>query len=78
MLYDEKRQNVSQVLTSRSDWRQIMYRDAVHHDVQLKDWRTSLSLHMVMRGGCLMQSRQRQCSVTNAKSLGSSENGWTR
>ena len=52
------------------DWLQIMYRDAVSHHLELKDWRNSLSPHMVvMRGGCHLQSRQRQCSVTDAKSL---------
>ena len=55
---------------NETDWLQIMYRDAVHHDVQLKNWRHSLSPHMVvMRGECELGERQRQCSVTDAKSL---------
>ena len=55
---------------NETDWLQIMYRDATKHDVQLKDWRHSLSPHMViMRGSCEMGERQRQCSVTDAKSL---------
>ena len=55
---------------NEADWLQIMYRDAVVHDVQLKDWRNSLSPHMVvMRGGCELKARQAQCSVTDAKSL---------
>ena len=52
------------------DWLQIMYRDAVFHDVQLKSWRNSLSPHMVIMKGDLGQvNRQPQCSVTDAKSL---------
>ena len=52
------------------DWLQIMYRDAVFHDVQLAGWRNSLSPHMlVLRGECEMGGRQQQCSVTDAKSL---------
>ena len=54
----------------QTDWLQIMYRDAIKHDVQLKDWRHSLSPHMVvMPSSCEMGERQRQCSVTDAKSL---------
>eukprot|EP00913_Durusdinium_trenchii_P018774 g17642.t1 len=52
------------------DWLQVMYRDAVHHDVQLASWRNCLSPHMlVMRGQCKLGGRQQQCSVTDAKSL---------
>jgi len=52
------------------DWLQVMYRDAVHHDVQLSCWRNSLSPHMiVLRGQCSLGGRQQQCSVTDAKSL---------
>ena len=52
------------------DWLQIMYRDAVQHDVSIRSWRNSLSPHMVvMRGECRMGGRQQQCSVTDAKSL---------
>ncbi len=52
------------------DWLQIMYRDAVFHDVELKEWRNSLSPHMVvMRGNIDQLHRQPQCSVTDAKSL---------
>jgi hypothetical protein len=52
------------------DWLQIMYRDATAHDVQLKNWRNSLSPHMlVMPGECVLGGRQQQCSVTDAKSL---------
>ena len=55
---------------NETDWLQIMYRDAIKHDVQLKDWRHSLSPHMVvMPSSCEMGERQRQCSVTDAKSL---------
>ncbi|CAE7563252.1 GIP, partial [Symbiodinium sp. CCMP2456] len=55
---------------NETDWLQIMYRDAIKHDVQLKDWRYSLSPHMVvMRSLCELNERQRQCSVTDAKSL---------
>ena len=52
------------------DWLQVMYRDATKHDVQLSNWRNSLSPHMlVMRGRCALGGRQQQCSVTDAKSL---------
>ncbi|CAE7233206.1 unnamed protein product [Symbiodinium natans] len=52
------------------DWLQVMVRDAVIHDVQLRDWRNSLSPHMlVLRGECQLHGRQQQCSVTDAKSL---------
>ena len=52
------------------DWLQIMYRDAVFHDVELKEWRNSLSPHMVvMRSNIHQPHRQSQCSVTDAKSL---------
>ncbi len=52
------------------DWLQIMYRDAVFHDVELKEWRNSLSPHMViMRSSIHQPHRQAQCSVTDAKSL---------
>ena len=52
------------------DWMQIMYRDAVQHDVQLSSWRSSLSPHMVvLKGNCKMENRLPQCSVTDAKSL---------
>ena len=52
------------------DWLQIMYRDASRHDVELKEWRNSLSPHMViMRGDVQRLRRQPQCSVTDAKSL---------
>eukprot|EP00913_Durusdinium_trenchii_P016808 g15798.t1 len=52
------------------DWLQVMYRDAVYHDVQLSSWRNCLSPHMlVMRGQCHLGGRQQQCSVTDAKSL---------
>ena len=52
------------------DWLQVMYRDATCHDVELKEWRNSLSPHMViMRGDIQRLQRQPQCSVTDAKSL---------
>ncbi|CAE6937198.1 unnamed protein product [Symbiodinium sp. CCMP2456] len=52
------------------DWLQIMIRDAVFHDVELRSWRNSLSPHMlVLRGDCRLHERQQQCSVTDAKSL---------
>eukprot|EP00439_Symbiodinium_sp_Y106_P059202 s5068_g8.t1 len=55
---------------AEADWLQIMLRDALHHDVKLRDWRNSLSPHMlVMRSGVEAPSRQPQCSVTDAKSL---------
>ena len=52
------------------DWLQIMYRDSTAHDVQLANWRNSLSPHMlIMRGQCTALGKQQQCSVTDAKSL---------
>jgi len=52
------------------DWLQIMCRDALFHDVQLKSWRNSLSPHMIlMREMVSTPSRQSQCAVTDAKSL---------
>ncbi|CAE7298113.1 unnamed protein product, partial [Symbiodinium microadriaticum] len=52
------------------DWLQVMIRDAAAHDVQLRNWRNSLSPHMlVLRGDCHLHERQQQCSVTDAKSL---------
>ena len=52
------------------DWLQIMCRDALFHDVQLKSWRNSLSPHMIlMRELISMPNRQPQCAVTDAKSL---------
>ena len=55
---------------AEADWLQIMLRDALHHDVKLRDWRNSLSPHMlVMRSGVEAPNRQPQCSVTDAKSL---------
>ncbi|CAE7368225.1 RE1 [Symbiodinium sp. CCMP2456] len=55
---------------SEIDWMQIMVRDATAHDVKLKEWRNSLSPHMlVMRSDCEMRLRQPQCAVTDAKSL---------
>ena len=55
---------------NETDWLQIMYRDAYKQDVQLKDWRYSLSPHMVViRGSCALSQRQKQCSATDAKSL---------
>ena len=52
------------------DWLQIMVRDATAHDVQLRNWRNSLSPHMlVLRDQCGLHDRQQQCSVTDAKSL---------
>ena len=53
-----------------ADWLQVMYRDAISHDIQLRDWRNSLSPHMlVMKGSYEMVTRQPQCAVTDAKSL---------
>ena len=52
------------------DWLQIMCRDALFHDVQLKSWRNSLSPHMIlMRDLAVIPNRQSQCVVTDAKSL---------
>ena len=52
------------------DWLQIMCRDALFHDVQLKSWRNSLSPHMIlMREMVSTPARQSQCAVTDAKSL---------
>ena len=52
------------------DWLQIMCRDAMFHDVQLKSWRNSLSPHMIlMRELASTPVRQPQCVVTDAKSL---------
>ncbi|CAE7914914.1 unnamed protein product, partial [Symbiodinium necroappetens] len=38
---------------SEADWLQIMVRDAVQHDVELRQWRNSLSPHMVVMKGDL-------------------------
>ncbi|CAE7227094.1 unnamed protein product [Symbiodinium sp. CCMP2456] len=55
---------------AEGDWLQIMLRDALFGDVQLRDWRNSLSPHMlVMRSSIQVPERQPQCSVTDAKSL---------
>ncbi|CAE7403523.1 unnamed protein product, partial [Symbiodinium necroappetens] len=55
---------------SQADWLQIMVRDAVQHDVELKQWRNWLSPHMIiMKGDLHVPERQPQCSVTDAKSL---------
>ena len=55
---------------SEADWLQVMVRDAVHHDVELREWRNCLSPHMlVMKGDVKLPQRQKQCSVTDAKSL---------
>ena len=52
------------------EWMQVMYRDAVFHDVQLRNWQASLSPHMLlMRGERLGGGRNPQCVVTDAKSL---------
>ena len=55
---------------SEVDWLQIMTRDATHHDVELREWRSSISPHMlIMKSDIRACSRQPQCSVTDAKSL---------
>ncbi|CAE6953093.1 GIP [Symbiodinium sp. CCMP2592] len=55
---------------SEADWLQVMIRDAIYHDVELREWRNCLSPHMlVMKGDVHLPSRQPQCSVTDAKSL---------
>ncbi|CAE7837485.1 unnamed protein product, partial [Symbiodinium necroappetens] len=51
------------------DWLQIMVRDATQHDVELKQWRNSLSPHMLIMRGSVELQKQPQCSVTDAKSL---------
>ncbi|CAE7545245.1 unnamed protein product [Symbiodinium sp. CCMP2592] len=51
------------------DWLQIMIRDAVQHDVSLKQWRNSLSPHMLIMRGDVELLKQPQCAVTDAKSL---------
>ena len=51
------------------DWLQIMIRDAVQHDVALKQWRNSLSPHMLIMRGEVELLKQPQCAVTDAKSL---------
>ncbi|OLQ04125.1 hypothetical protein AK812_SmicGene12846 [Symbiodinium microadriaticum] len=52
------------------EWLQVMYRDAVFNDVQLRNWQASLSPHMlIMRGEKLGGNRNPQCVVTDAKSL---------
>ena len=44
--------------------------DAVQHDVELKQWRNSLSPHMViMKSDLQVSEKQPQKSVTDAKSL---------
>ena len=55
---------------SEVDWLQIMLRDSIHHDVELRDWRARLSPHMVVcRGDIRLPGRCSQCVVTDAKSL---------
>lgn len=55
---------------SEVDWLQIMAMAATQHDIQLAQWRNSLSPHMiVMKGECKMGGRFQQCTVTDAKSL---------
>ena len=51
------------------DWLQIMIRDATQHDVELKQWRNSLSPHMLIMRGDVQLQKQPQCSITDAKSL---------
>ncbi|CAE7762985.1 unnamed protein product [Symbiodinium sp. CCMP2592] len=53
-----------QVITE-VDWLQIMVRGATRHDVDLRQWRNSLSGHML----CDLRARSDQCLVTDAKSL---------
>ena len=55
---------------AQADWLQEMIRDAVNYDVELKQWRNSLSPHMVvLRGDLQPKGYQPQCVVTDAKSL---------
>ena len=55
---------------SEVDWLQILYRDAVFHNVQIREWRESLKPHAVLlRDNCNLHSRQQQCVVTDAKAL---------
>ena len=52
------------------EWLQIMYRDAIFHDIKLDQWRNSLSPHLlIMKESADMPARQPQISVTDAKSL---------
>ncbi|CAE7241240.1 Abcb1 [Symbiodinium sp. CCMP2456] len=52
------------------EWLQIMYRDAIFNDIQLDQWRNSLSPHLViMKSAAHLPARQPQISVTDAKSL---------
>ncbi|CAE7735919.1 unnamed protein product [Symbiodinium sp. CCMP2592] len=52
------------------EWMQVMYRDGVFHDVQLRSWQESLRPHMlVMKGEHPGGGRNPQCVVTDAKSL---------
>lgn len=55
---------------SEVDWLQILYRDAIFNDVSLRQWRQSLRPHLLLlRDQCELRSRQKQCLVTDAKSL---------
>ena len=55
---------------AETDWLQIMFRDAIHHDVALKDWRASLCPHLVVaRESITAPNKAAQCLVTDAKSL---------
>lgn len=55
---------------SEVDWLQILYRDAVFHDVQIREWRESLRPHaVILRDACELHARQKQCVVTDAKAL---------
>ena len=55
---------------SEVDWLQILYRDAVFHDVQIREWRDSLRPHaVILRDSCELHTRQKQCVVTDAKAL---------
>ncbi len=55
---------------SELEWLQILHRDVVHGDVSRADWTQSLCPYVaVLKDGCELKERVRQCSVTDAKSL---------
>ena len=52
------------------EWMQVFYRDLVFGDVNVRDWRKSVSPYMVyLPEECQLKSRQEECSLTDAKSL---------
>ena len=57
-VFDLRRGDSGDAARDQRNWLQIMYRDALQHDVKLKDWRSSFSPHMVvMCGSCELCER---------------------